>query len=132
MAMKQKRRSADPRDSRKTRASSASIRSRRAIRRSRALRGDPPLHRALSEVPVPDPDRFYAIRAIRVNGTLEAARKTSLFPVETGTSKRRFRAIRSRKIAKVVLNAFKTQVAAGAGGRGAVREGMLKFPESVA
>jgi len=44
------------------------------------------------EVPVPDPVRFYAVPRVPVNGTIQRARKTSRFPLETGTSRRLFRA----------------------------------------
>jgi hypothetical protein len=85
-------------------------------------------YRALSGVHVPDPVRFYPVRSIDVNVgpsrprgnrrsfTQKRAHRDVAF-ARNGRFEASFRAIRYRKIAKVVLNVFKTQVAAGADGR---------------
>jgi len=61
--MKQKRRSADSRDSRKTRASSVAAAVRGAIRRWARLAALRRYH--AHQVPVSDPAQFYHIRAFR-------------------------------------------------------------------
>jgi hypothetical protein len=114
----EKRRSADSRDSRKTRASSAAA-VRGAIRRSGAARrsaATAPFRASLFQTPIDftssarsaqwDPrSRAENVSLSPRNGHVE-----TLFSRKMSASKRRFRAIESRKIAKLVLNAFKTQV----------------------
>jgi len=124
--MKHKGRSADSRVSRKTRASSvpAAVRGARpACGRSAALRRYRAPWRSLFQTPFDftpfarsgqwDPrTRAENVSLSRRNGHISTS-----FSREMSASKRRFRTIRYRKIAKVVLNVFKTQVAAGADGR---------------